>query len=31
VLGVRMDEEQAITELAQTWLRGMRSEKRSEG
>lgn len=30
VLGVRMDEEQAITELAQTWLRGMRSEKRSE-
>lgn len=28
VLGVRMDEEQAITELAQTWLRGMRIEER---
>ena len=30
VLGVHMDEEQAITELAQTWLRGMRGQEKSE-
>jgi AcrR family transcriptional regulator len=30
VLGVEMDEEQAVTELAETWLRAMRIEERKE-
>ena len=30
VLGVQMDEEKAVTELAEVWLRGMSIEKRSE-
>lgn len=30
VLGVEMDEEQAVTELAQAWLRGMRIGERRE-
>jgi AcrR family transcriptional regulator len=30
VLGVEMDEEQAVTELAEAWLRAMRIEERTE-
>jgi len=30
VLGVEMDEEQAVTELAEMWLRAMRTEERRE-